>query len=449
MSNRPLTDKELEDIVNNMSDIEYESDIDDSVDSTDSEMDAEKAAKRQKLMGSCVQTNIGPADIPLESETLSDNDESSSDQSDNNRGVGEVGSHEVQVIWNDCTGNLEEFQFSDNPGFSTTFFAKRSGDEPLHFYKLLLEDTIPIIVQQTNLYAEERIISCIANETIKKNSLLTYWKDTDESEILAFIGMLIWMGLNKKPTLKDYFSRNILYKNEVGKYIGMSRMRFELLLSNLHFSNNETVTDAKLEKGAMIARESNTHVVVGKWKDKREVLFLTTEAVPKITDVQTKRGAVKKPSTIAKYNSIKSFIDVSDQKASYSTAVRRGIKWYRKVAIELLTNTAPVNAHIAYQSVTKKTINITKFREEITNKIFNDRHNAVNIPSEEASRNHKFIETKSRGRCTRCYKVNSDRNGRGYAMKNTPRTKMHCQGREDKFLCIKCFFDTHNCSLRK
>nr|CAI5844167.1 unnamed protein product [Callosobruchus analis] len=420
-----------------MSDIEYESDIDDSVgdpdyensdslDSTDSEMDAEKAAKRQKLMGSCVQTNIGPADIPLESETLSDNDESSSDQSDNNRGVGEVGSHEVQVIWNDCTGNLEEFQFSDNPGFSTTFFAKRSGDEPLHFYKLLLEDTIPIIVQQTNLYAEQRIISCIANETIKKNSLLTYWKDTDESEILAFIGMLIWMGLNKKPTLKDYFSRNILYKNEVGKYIGMSRMRFELLLSNLHFSNNETgdatnrlrkiqplagnlianfqaactpkkgvcidetmipfrgrlsfrqyipgkrhkygvkifklcsekgytynlkiysgkennpneqpvasrvvlelmeplldcgrllvtdnfyasvslahalldrkthligtlrknrkynpkpVTDAKLEKGAMIARESNTHVVVGKWKDKREVLFLTTEAPLKL-----------------------------------------------------------------------------------------------------------------------------------------------------------------------
>nr|CAI5863343.1 unnamed protein product [Callosobruchus analis] len=130
--------------------------------------------------------------------------------------------------------------------------------------------------------------------------------------------------------------------------------------------NPKPVTDAKLE--------SNTHVVVGKWKDKREVLFLTTEAVPKITDVQTKR-------------------DVSDQKASYSTTVRRGIKWYKKVALELLTNTALVNAHIAYQSVTKKTINRTKFREEITNKIFNDRHNAVNIRSEEASRNHKFIET--------------------------------------------------------
>lgn len=118
--------------------------------------------------------------------------------------------------------------------------------------------------------------------------------------------------------------------------------------------NPRAVTDATLQKGDMIARESNTHVVVGKWKDKRDVLFLTTEAIPEMTDVQTKRGVVQKPSTNVKYNSIKSFIDVSDQKASYSTTVRRGIKWYRKVAVELLTNTAVVNAHIAYQSVMKK-----------------------------------------------------------------------------------------------
>lgn len=133
-----------------------------------------------------------------------------------------------------------DFPFTDNPGFSTAFFAKRSGDEPLDFYKVFLADIVPTIVQETNQYAEQKIIYCIANETIQKNSLLTYWKDTDESEILAFIGMLMWMGLDKKPTLKDYFSRNILYQSEVGKYMGMSRMRFELLLSNLHFSNNET-----------------------------------------------------------------------------------------------------------------------------------------------------------------------------------------------------------------
>lgn len=341
--------------------------------------------------------------------------------------------------------------------------------------------------------------------------------------------MLIWMGLDKKPTLKDYFSTNLLYKNDVGKYTCMSRMLLELLLSNLHFANNEMpdpnsrlykiqslanelvskfqaaytpnkevcidetmipfrgrlsfrqyipgkrhkygikvfklcgkrgytynlkiysgkeqnqneqpianrtvlelmkplldcgrtlctdnfytsvslahdllgrkthligtlrknrkfnpkpVTEAKLRKGDMIARESNTQVIVGKWRDKREVLFLTTEAVPEMTNVRTKRGIVQKPSTIAKYNSVKSFIDVSDQKASYATTVRRGIKWYRKVAVELLTNTAVVNAHTAYQSVTGKTMSITKFREEIAKKIFDERHSVVSEPPDEAN----------------------------------------------------------------
>nr|CAI5857517.1 unnamed protein product [Callosobruchus analis] len=129
-------------------------------------------------MGNCVQTSIGPACIPLESETLSDNDESSSDQSDNNRGVGEVGSHKVQVIWNDCTGQIKyklilrlynvHFFFRKFGGLSVHIFCKKKWDEPLHFDKLFLEDTIPIIVQQTKMYAEQNIISCIANETMQK-----------------------------------------------------------------------------------------------------------------------------------------------------------------------------------------------------------------------------------------------------------------------------------------
>lgn len=91
-----------------------------------------------------------------------------------------------------------------------------------------------------------------------------------------------------------------------------------------------SVTDAKLQIGVMVIRESNSHVIVEKWKDKRDVLFLTTESIPKMTDVHTKRSAVQKLSTIVQYNKTKSFIGISDQKASYSSAVRRGIKWYRK-----------------------------------------------------------------------------------------------------------------------
>lgn len=488
---------------------------------------------------------------------------------------------------------MKNFQFIQNPGFSSNFFENRSGNNPVDFYKLFILDSLPLIVRETNRYAEQKIISGIANETIQQNSLLTYWKDTDDSEILAFMGMLIWMGLDKKPTLKDYFSKKILYKSDIGKYTGMSRMRFEMLLSNLHFVDNDiqdptnrlnkidplsneliskfqlaytpeqdvcidesmipfrgrlifrqylpgkrhqygikifklcgkggytynfkiysgkerssneqpvairvvlqlmeplldsgrllctdnfytsvtlahellerkthligtlrknrkfnpkVVTKARLQKGAVIARESNTNVIIGKWKDKRDVLFLTTESVPEMTNVQTKRGRVQKPSTIAKYNSIKSFIDVSDQKASYSTTVRRGIKWYRKVAIELVTNTAVVNAHIGYQSITGRTISITNFREQIADSIFHERHTFVSGTTGESIRTHNLVEIQTRGRCTRCYKMNSGRNGRGYAMKCTPRVKTHCQACDLKFLCMNCFFVIHNCSVKK
>ncbi|CAH2015277.1 unnamed protein product [Acanthoscelides obtectus] len=91
MSDRDLTDKELEGIINNMSDCEYESDVDDSVgdpdfenfsssESTDSEFDAGTARKRKKLEICVVaNANVGAIDTPVDSEVnLSESSESSS-----------------------------------------------------------------------------------------------------------------------------------------------------------------------------------------------------------------------------------------------------------------------------------------------------------------------------------------------------------------------------------
>lgn len=84
----------------------------------------------------------------------------------------------------------------------------------------------------------------------------------------------------------------------------------------------------KLQRVQIVTKERNTNVVVGKWKNKQEVLFLTTKIVPKMVEVQTKRSSIKKPSTIMQNNSAKSFIDISDQMALCAFPVRRGIKYY-------------------------------------------------------------------------------------------------------------------------
>lgn len=116
----------------------------------------------------------------------------------------------------------------------------------------------------------------------------------------------------------------------------------------------------------MKMQKSNTKVVgVGKWKDKRDVLFLTTQAIPEMVEVPTRRGNILKPSTIVDYNTAKGFVDISDQKAASSSPVRRGVKWYRKIVVELLTNTVLVNALVVFKEVTGKNMSVMEFRENI------------------------------------------------------------------------------------
>jgi len=93
------------------------------------------------------------------------------------------------------------------------------------------------LVNETNKYALQCIVSGIVNESISDYSRLNEWTDVNLSEMKCFIGFIIWMGLDKKPSLNDYWSKKLLNKNFVSKY--MSKNRFRAILSMFHFSDNE------------------------------------------------------------------------------------------------------------------------------------------------------------------------------------------------------------------
>ncbi|XP_047103495.1 uncharacterized protein LOC124722366 [Schistocerca piceifrons] len=112
--------------------------------------------------------------------------------------------------------------------------------------------------------------------------------------------------------------------------------------------NPQDVVQAKLKKGKHKAKESTAGVVVLKWKGKRDVMMLSTVHGEEEAEVQTKKGTMKKPAMIIAYNQSKSFVNLSDQMKSYSHCLRRRVKWYRKLAIELLSGSALVNAHVIY-----------------------------------------------------------------------------------------------------
>lgn len=493
------------------------------------------------------------------------------------------------VTWSEVSisDKLNEFVFSGRPGFRQEEIDRLKAHNPIDFFLLFFDEEVQnLLVTETNRYAQQQILKGICEESITEHSILSKWYATDANELMCFFGLIIWMGLDQKPRLRDYFSTKVLYKSEVPKLSRISRNRFEALLHFLHVSDNENcptgdrlykisplvqmlnrkfqhicnpkekvcidetmvpfrgrlsflqyipgkrhkygvklfklcvdegytysikiygggggvqtsdkplatrvvmelmepllnsgrtlytdnfytsvglahelnnnqthlvgtlrqnrklnpkaVTSAKLKRGEVKMQKSNTKVIVGKWKDKRDVLFLTTRAIPEMVEVPTKRGPVLKPSIIVDYNKAKGFVDISDQKASYSSPVRRGIKWYRKIVVELLTNTIIVNAMVVFKEVTGKNMSLTEFRENIICALFDVKHHT----KYENKVQHTMEDKQTRGRCSACYKKYSEREGRQTAMKNSKKVYSFCPGCSENFIymCVSCFFELH------
>jgi len=63
------------------------------------------------------------------------------------------------------------------------------------------------------------------------------WKRTDSVETEKLLGLLLMMGILKKPLIAQYWSKNHLYSTPLFGSV-MSRNRFQLLLLMPHFNDN-------------------------------------------------------------------------------------------------------------------------------------------------------------------------------------------------------------------
>ncbi|KAL6421600.1 hypothetical protein ACFW04_014221 [Cataglyphis niger] len=127
--------------------------------------------------------------------------------------------------------------------------------------------------------------------------------------------------------------------------------------------NPKQVVSQKLKRGVVIARENENDITVLKWKDKRDVLILFTKHSAEMATVQKKCCSYEKPSTrMVECNLGKSSVSLSDQMTAYSSPLRKTVKWYKKLAIELLVNICIVNSMMLFKQVTQKNISISDFR---------------------------------------------------------------------------------------
>ena len=95
------------------------------------------------------------------------------------------------------------------------------------FFNITLgNDIMELIVEQTNLYAEQH-----------PPSARYKWYDTTVSEMYLFLGIIIAMGVHFLPSFADYWSSDSLLRVP-GICAGMPINRFKALLHCLHINDN-------------------------------------------------------------------------------------------------------------------------------------------------------------------------------------------------------------------
>ncbi|CAK9832658.1 PiggyBac transposable element-derived protein 4 [Anthophora retusa] len=205
----------------------------------------------------------------------------------------------------------------------------------------------------------------------------------------------------------------------------------------------------KLMRYEYIAKESNDGLTILKWKDKRDVLLLSTKHSNETVTMQKRGNIVTKPKVIVDYNEGKSSVDISDQMASYCSPLRKSVKWYKKIVFELCLNTAVVNSWVIYNSLTNRKITSVEFRKTLAMNLMSCNNNN-NSPRIEQRRKRHEIKKKEghfnsiRRRCKICYERNVKKFGSKSARNCTIKVGTFCDSCVDKpHLCMACFNKVH------
>lgn len=200
------------------------------------------------------------------------------------------------------------------------------------------------------------------------------------------------------------------------------------------------VINAKLKKGEIISLENEDGITITNWRDKRNIYILSTKHGNDMQEVSCNRQTKMKPKVVIDYNKGKAAVDLSDQLGAYSNPLRKSVKWFRKVAFELLLTTAMVNSYILYKLVTGEHMSVTDFKKQIVKHLVTNNEDIISKKHIPTSIAHHVIEVKTEGSkhqrrkmCKNCYKKNSEEHGRQYAMNKTKNVHTFC-----KSVCVFC-----------
>lgn len=95
-------------------------------------------------------------------------------------------------------------------------------------------------------------------------------------------------------------------------------------------------------------------ICVNKWKDRREVLTISSEFDGQTVESVNRRGnTVIKPQMVIQYNKFMSGVDFHDQMLAYYPIRRKTLRWYKKLGIHFF-QTILLNSYYLYNSKNPK-----------------------------------------------------------------------------------------------
>ena len=133
-----------------------------------------------------------------------------------------------------------------------------------------------------------------------------------------------------------------------------------------------------------------------KWKDIRDVFFLTTAHEDVLVEAPSSREAHHKikPAAVLEY---KICVDRSDQMLSYYSFERKAIKWWEKRFFHLF-DLVIVNAHILHNKTSKKKMLLEVFYEKVAEGLLTSAGIEIQVQGQTSSpagrlvgRDHFFI----------------------------------------------------------
>ena len=161
------------------------------------------------------------------------------------RGRPQIGNNDWKDIsgsQNDTSGHSFRFTLNKPPGVNGNLDAESSPIDCLN--ELLTHDVLQQIKNMINEFAARKLI---INNPARRRSVYSNWKPVTDSELLKFLAVLIAMGLNKRPSVKDYWSK---FPVNFSPWFGQMFPTdwFEAIYHTmLHASDVESVAKEKIE----------------------------------------------------------------------------------------------------------------------------------------------------------------------------------------------------------